>query len=457
MTTHVPPARRHALAAGAALLLAPLIPAATRAATAPNAPAPAAAMNAATPFPHLPWTRQATIYEVNIRQHTAEGTLKAFLPDMARLQAMGVDIVWLMPLQPIGKKERKGTLGSYYAVRDYTAVNPEFGTLDDVRAIVREAHRLGMKVILDWVANHTAWDHAWATQHPERYKKNAKGEIFPVTFNAGLPSEESWSDVIALDYTHRPLWDVMVGEMAFWVKETGLDGFRCDVAGLVPTPFWNHCRAALDAIKPMFMLAEWSEPDLHEHAFDMTYNWELADLMKAIAKGKGDARDLAKYLTAPAKAFPADAYRMNFTSNHDINSWQGSDAELYGDGFEAFAVLAATLPGMPLVYGGQEAVLDQRLAFFEKDPVQWKTRAREAFYTRLLGLKHRHPALANGALGAPVQLLATGNDHVLAFERVAGADRVRVVLNLSAQPQTANVAGETQPRQLAAWAWDLVG
>ena len=434
-----------ALAAG----LGPLSTLAAPMTDATPAPVPAAA--SAAPFPHAEWSRQATIYEVNVRQHSAAGTLKAVEADLPRLKSMGIDIVWLMPLQPIGVKNRKGTLGSYYAIRDYTAVNPEFGTLEDVRHLVRTAHGLGLKVILDWVANHTAWDHPWATQHDDWYKKNAKGEIFPVTFTNG-PEPEYWTDVIGLNYENRALWKGMTDAMAFWVRETDLDGFRCDVAGLVPTAFWEQARAELDAIKPMFMLAEWSEPELHAKAFDMTYNWELADLMKKIAQGQADARDLRAYVAKPtAKPYPADAYRMAFTSNHDFNSWQGSDTELYGAGFRAFATLAATLPGMPLVYSGQESGLDKRLEFFEKDPVAWKGYALQGFYTGLLALKKRLPALANGARGAPVQLIETGDNAVFAFRRELAGHGLVVVANLSAQPRRVSLPGEAAPRELPAW------
>jgi glycosidase len=447
--------RRRTVAAGLALTATiGLAPRASPAAT--DTPSPMTTAPASDVV-HLPWTRNANLYEVNLRQYTPEGTIKAFEPRLARLRQMGVDIVWIMPAQPIGAKNRKGTLGSYYAIRDYTAVNPEFGTLDDSRHLVKTAHGLGMHVILDWVANHTAWDHPWATQHPDWYKKNAKGEIYPVTFNEGQPNVEQWTDVIGLDYGNHALWDAMIGAMAWWLKETDIDGFRCDVAGLVPTPFWNEARKRLDAVKPVFMLAEWSAPDLHEHAFDMTYDWDLFEVLRRIAAGKGDARDLRALLLHPKHAFPADAYRMNFTSNHDKNSWDGSDAELWGgpEAFRLFATIAATLPGMPLIYGGQEARLDRRLAFFEKDPITWTgpghERAFDDVYAQLLALKHQGKPLANGAAGGPLQLLETGNDAVFAFRREKDGQHVRVLANLTGQPQAAALAGEPAPIALGPW------
>jgi len=401
---------------------------------------------------HLPWTRQASIYEVNVRQYTPEGTLRAFMAHLPRLARMGVDILWLMPIQPIGVTERKGTLGSYYSISDYTAVNPEFGTLADMQALVREAHALGMKVILDWVANHTAWDHPWTTAHTDWYKLNDRGEIFPVTFNTGTPQVEYWTDVVALNYANPALWPAMIEAMAFWVRSCDLDGFRCDVAGLVPTPFWNRARRELDAIKPLFMLAEWSEPELHD-AFDMTYGWDLTEALQKIAQGQAGVDALRAWVAAPGggKAFPPHAYRMRFTSNHDHNSWHGHDGEVWGAAFDAMAVLAATLPGMPLIYSGQEAGLAKRLAFFEKDTIDFGRLPREALYTRLLGLKRRHPALANGAYGAPVQLLDAGHPAVFAFRRVQDGDAVRVVANLSAEPRPVRLTGVQ--RTLPAWGW----
>ncbi len=403
---------------------------------------------------HVEWSRQATIYEVNLRQYTPEGTIKAFAAHLPRLKAMGVDIVWLMPLHPIGVKNRKGTLGSYYAVRDYTAVNPEFGTLEELKALVRQAHGLGMKVIIDWVANHTAWDHAWVTQHPDWYKKNDKGEIYPVTFGEGEHKEE-WTDVVALDYRSPALRRAMLDAMLFWLREADVDGFRCDVASLVPTDFWNEARAELDRVKPVFMLAESDAPDLHQRAFDMSYDWTLGDTLRAIAKGQATGAELAALYSAPKKQYPADAYRMAFTSNHDWNSWNGSDTELYGAAFPAMAVLAATLPGMPLLYGGQEGGLDKRLQFFEKDPIDWKGRPLAPLYSHLFTLKHEHPALANGAAGGPLEVVAQPNASLFAFRRVRGDDEVTVVVNLSGQKQSISAHPVLGELSLEAWGWRI--
>jgi glycosidase len=394
---------------------------------------------------HVAWSKSANIYEVNIRQFTPQGTFNAFAAHLPRLKQMGVDILWIMPINPIGEKNRKGPLGSYYAVRDYTAVNPEFGTLEDFRSLVKQAHALGMHVIIDWVPNHTAFDNPWVTEHPDWYLRNDKGEIYSIKMGG-----EDWTDVTGLDYANHALWKGMTDAMAFWLRETDIDGFRCDVAGNLPTPFWNQARDALDRIKPVFMLAESDKPELHQHAFDMTYGWDTMDLFVKIARGKADARELKAFLARPALVFPRDAYRMRFTTNHDKNSWEGSDKELYGPAFRAMAVLAATLRGMPLIYGGQESGLDKRLEFFQKDPIEWKDYENAAFYARLLRLKHDNPALWNGQYGAAVDVLDTGNDKVFAFQRKQGSNVVRVVVNLSGSPQAFTLPGAKR-EQLPAW------
>ena len=404
-----------------------------------------------TAMAHVPWSRQAAIYELNVRQFTADGTLKAALADLPRLKGMGVDIVWLMPIQPIGKVNRKGTLGSYYSIRDYVAVNPEFGTLADARAFVQAAHAQGMKVILDWVANHTAFDHPWTREHKDWYKLDAHGEIFPVTFNAGAPNEEHWSDVTALNYDAPALRDAMIAAMQFWLREIDLDGFRCDVASLVPTPFWERARRELDAVKPMFMLAESDAVDLHRSAFDMTYSWDLARLFHDIGQGKAGAAELREWAAKEPHGFPPSAYRMRFTSNHDFNSWNGTDAELYGDNYLPLAVLTFTLPGMPLIYDGQEARLTKRLEFFEKDAIDWRTRELQPFYTRLLALKHAHPALANGQYGGAMTMLDVGNERLFAFRRALGSDSVSVVVNLTASEQALRLGASE--RSLPAHGW----
>ena len=403
-------------------------------------------------FEHVGWSRSANIYEVNIRQYTPEGTLKAFATHLPRLHQMGVDILWLMPIQPIGKLNRKGTLGSYYAITDYTAVNPEFGTLKDFKALVHAAHEYGMKVIIDWVANHTAWDHVWVKQHPDWYLKNELGQIHSYLYDNGTEIED-WSDVIGLDYQHTEVWQAMQEAMLYWVKTTDIDGFRCDVASLLPLKFWQQTRIKLDVIKPVFMLAESADPALHAHGFDMTYDWALQEVLKSIAAGQADARDVKAYLQTSQATFPPDAYRMTFTANHDTNSWHAHDDANYGAAFPAMAVLAATLPGMPLIYSGQESGLHQRLKFFEKDAIEWQKFQHEKLYTMLLDLKKKHPALHNGIAGAPVEVFEVENPQVLAFRRQKGINVVSVQVNLSAQNQSFNLHGKQ--RKLGAWEYQI--
>jgi glycosidase len=405
---------------------------------------------------HPAWSRSANVYEVNLRQYSKEGTLNAFSAQLPRLKQMGVDVIWLMPLHPIGKKNIKGTLGSYYAVRDYGAVNPEFGSMDDLRKLVKQAHGLGMKVIIDWVGNHTAWDHPWVEQHPDWYKKNDKGEIHSVSFKNEAGETEEWADVVGLDYGNKELWKGMTDAMAFWVKDVGIDGFRCDAAGFVPTEFWDQARVQLDKIKPVFLLAEANDAALHDKAFDASYDWPLNEIMKKIGKGQAGAAELKAYAMSAPKAWPRDAYRLQFTSNHDINSWQGSDKELYGPAWGAMAVLSYTLPGMPLIYGGQESRLDKKLAFFEKDAIDWKSYELEGFYAGLNALKKQNPALWNGAAGGAVQLLDVGNDQLFAFKRQQGANNVRVIINPTAALQKYKLAGDDGPAVLKPYRWRII-
>jgi glycosidase len=403
---------------------------------------------------HVEWSRNAAIYEVNLRQFTPQGSFAAFESHLPRLQSLGVTILWLMPVQPVGVKNRRGTLGSGYSVSDHTAVNPDFGTLEQFKHLVRAVHAAGLHVIIDWVANHTAWDHHWVADHPDWYLKDAQGEIHSYVYNAGGVGHEPehWTDVVGLDYRQPAVWDAMIAAMKFWLMETGIDGFRCDVADLVPITFWERARAELEVIKPVFMLAESARPELHARAFDMSYDWALHDVMKKIARGEGDADDLARYVEQSIDAYPADAYRMTFTTNHDKNAWEGHDLEVFGPPFKAFAVLAATLPGMPLIYGGQESVLDRRLAFFEKDPIPWKTFALAPFYSALLRLKRERRALWNGAAGGAAEVLPTGNQRLFAFRRRSGSDGLTVVVNLSGEEQPARVDGLEVGARLSPWA-----
>ncbi len=383
---------------------------------------------------HLDWSRNAVIYEVNVRQYTQEGTLNAFAEHLPRLKDLGVDIIWFMPIHPISEKNRKGTLGSYYAVADYEKVNPELGTMGDFKAVVNQAHELGMKVILDWVANHTGWDNWWMAEHPEWYTHNEAGEI--------VSPVEDWSDVADLNYENMDMRKRMIRSLKFWVEEADIDGYRCDVAGMVPVDFWETARKELDAVKPVFMLAEAWEPELVENAFDMDYGWDFHHVMNGLAKGEKTVADVQAYFAKADTMYHADAYLMHFTSNHDENTWNGTVFERMGEAAKAMAVLSFTVPGMPLIYSGQEAGLNHRLEFFEKDEISWDGLKMTPFYKKLTGLKHNNRALLTGTKGGKLDFLSTDQpETVLTYTRSKESDAVVVVINTSTEEITVKIDG----------------
>lgn len=406
------------------------------------------------------WTQNANIYEVNLRQYTEEGTIKAFVKELPRLKEMGVDILWFMPIHPIGEKNRKGHLGSYYAVRDYKAVNPEFGNFEDFKMLVEEAHQLGMYVMLDWVANHTSWDNVWVDPHPEFYEKDEKGEYI---------SPFDWTDVISLDYTNQEMRAAMIDALKFWVAEADIDGYRCDVASEVPTEFWEEARPQLQAIKPVFMLAESEQADLLEKAFDMNYGWEFHHIMNQVAKGEKNVQDILAYLVKEDSVKPDRAHMMYFITNHDENSWNGTIQERLGDAEDAMAVMCWTLGGMPLIYSGQEAANQKRLEFFQKDAIDWKDYPQADFYARLNELKHQEKALWNGKHGGDFELVETNqSDKVLVFKKANSETEILVVLNLSPESLTVDLPISdyqlidmtgieiNDPKlDLEAWAWGI--
>lgn len=381
---------------------------------------------------HPAWTKNATIYEANIRQHSKEGSFQKFEEYLPELKKMGVKVIWIMPINPIGKVNRKGELGSYYAVRDYKGVNPEFGSPADFKKLVKSIHAQGMYVIIDWVANHTAWDHPWATEHPEFYKKDKDGKF--------VPPVPDWADVIALDYSNQQLRKAMLEDMRFWLTEYNIDGFRCDVAAMVPTDFWNDTRKELDKTKKVFMLAEAHEFELQEKAFDMTYGWQYKDLFNEIAQGKKSVKDLDAYMNGEEKHYHPNSYRMLHITNHDLNSWEGTEFVRLGDAVETFLVLSNIMKGMPLMYSGQEAGNNKALNFFERDPIEWKAHPFKQLYTKLFQLKKTNKALWNGVEGGEMQRLNTGNDeHVYAFSREKAGNKIVAIFNLSKNPQTAEI------------------
>ncbi len=379
---------------------------------------------------HPEWSKNATIYQINTRQFTPEGTFTAAQAQIPRLKALGIDIIWLMPIHEIGRKNRKGTLGSPYSVKNYYSVNPEFGTLDDLKAFVQAAHQHGMYVILDWVPNHTAWDSNLVDEHPDWYVRDWKGDFRPTPW-------WDWEDIIDLDYDNPAVRHYMTEALKYWVSEVDVDGYRCDVAGFVPLDFWNTARKELDAIKPVFMLAEWETRDLHVEAFDMTYAWSWNETVHKIAMGKANVSHLYIYYSWNEKAYPADIMRMTFVSNHDKNAWEGTEFEQFGDALEAAIVLSVVGEGLPLIYNGQEAGNAKRLKFFEKDPIVWKPHPLGELYTQLFTLKKANTALWNAAWGARMIRVPNSNEtHILSFVRQNQQDKVFAVINFSAETQT---------------------
>lgn len=400
-----------------------------------EAAAQAASYSPTPRLQHPDWAKNLSIYEANIRQYTPEGTFKAFEAHLDKIKALGTEIIWLMPIHPIGEVNRKGELGSYYAVQDYKDVNPEFGSMEDFRHLVDAIHERGMYIIIDYVPNHTAWDHAWVKEHPEWYMKNGDGEMIP-------PLGTDWSDVVQLDYEQEGLRDAMVDALRFWVRDLGIDGYRCDVAGYVPTRFWNRVRWELDQIKPVFMLAEWEARDLQMQAFDMTYAWSLWELMHEVGQGEANAAALYHHFYRHILEIPRHNILMNHVENHDKNSWEGTTEGNFGGTLEPFMVMTVAIPGMPLVYNGQEANNQKALEFFERDPIAWKEHPYRKLYGELLQYKKEHNALWNADWGGDFLLIENDKrEQVFAFTRNGDGDQVLYIANFSNLPVEATLQG----------------
>ena len=377
-------------------------------------------------FIPVDWAHNTNIYEVNLRQYTEEGTFTAFAKHLPRLKNMGVHTLWLMPIQPIGQLNRKGILGSYYSISDYTTVNPEYGTMEDFKSLVDYTHELGFKLIIDWVANHTSWDHIWTKINPDFFTKDEHGNF--------RPPYPDWADVIDLNFDNKDLWAAMIDDMKFWVTNYNIDGFRCDMAHLVPLDFWKAARVSLDKEKKLFWLAETEEPNYHE-AFDASYTWEFLHKMEAYWKRETNIDGLWDVLKKYNSDFPATAMRLFFTSNHDENSHSGSEYKRLGDAAKAFAVLCATWNGIPLIYSGQELPVYDHLKFFEKDAIQWSGNGENKlheFYKTLLHLHTKYPAFRAADNNVVTYRIKTSDDeNIFAFLRKNGFSEVLVVLNLS--------------------------
>ena len=374
------------------------------------------------------WARQTSIYEVNVRQYTPAGTFRAFMSELPRLRDMGVGTLWFMPITPIAEMNRKGTLGSYYACSDYTSINPEFGTLEDFKELVKQAHELGMKVIIDWVANHTGWGHRWTTEHPDYYLRDSATGDFKIA--SGM------DDIIELNFTNPALRTAMIDAMRFWVEECDIDGFRCDLALWVELPFWREARDKIDAVKPLFWFGEYDELEKPEYAevFDASYTWTWMHRAKDFYQQRGHLDTLLEVLDR-YEGLKNDRMRSWFTTNHDENSWNGTEFEKYGEMARSLAVFSATWPGVPLIYSGQEIGNRKRIQFFEKDTILSGPDAESfsAFYSSLLQLKKSNPALRSDSSASVIRLQTTAPGEVLAFLRVQESNSVLVVLNLSSQ------------------------
>lgn len=372
-------------------------------------------------FPEF--AKDFTLYEVNLRQYTPSGTIREFIPYIGRLSKMGAGMLWIMPVHPVGQLKKKGSLGSYYSVRDYFAIDPFYGSLDDFREMVRTAHAEGLYVILDWVANHTAWDNELTLNHPDYYVRDAGGNF--------LPPFPEWEDVIHLDYNNPDLRRYMIQAMQYWIEETGIDGFRCDMANLVPLPFWTEAIAALRSRKDLFMLAEAEDRQLLESGFDVIYNWKLLHFFNKLIREPDNARILDQLLEDQFYTFPEHSSQLLFTSNHDENSWNGSAIERLGSALEAATVLTFTLPGIPLIYSGQEAGLLKRLSFFDKDLIPWKEDKMAKLYEKLSHLKRTNQAIQSDGYGGGFRRIPNSkNSQVFTFIRERNGNRLIVMVNL---------------------------
>jgi alpha-amylase len=376
---------------------------------------------------HAPdWAHQTNIYEVNLRQYSSAGTFAAFENELPRLKAMGVETLWFMPLTPIAAKNQKGSLGSYYACADYTSINPEFGTEADLLRLIDNAHALGFKIIIDWVANHTGWDHVWTVEHPDYYL------LDPATSDFQMAS--GMDDIIELNYDNPAMRTAMIAAMEYWVSKFHIDGFRCDLASWVTLDFWKAARQQLDAIRPLFWLGEFDELENPEYqeAFDASYSWAWMHKTEEFYREKISLPALVALLKK-YDDLGDNSMRIWFTSNHDENSWNGTEYEKYGDMAIPLAVFSLSWNGIPLIYSGQELPNKKRLAFFDRDPIEWSdNREMEHFYETLLKLHARHPALRAGDPSVQTYILKTSAEAVFAFIRKTGTHEILVLLNFSA-------------------------
>ena len=376
------------------------------------------------------WVKDAIIYCVYLRSFSPEGTFEALEGRVPELKDLGVNVLWLMPIHPVGVKNRKGKLGSPYSVRDYYTTNPEFGTMVDFQRLLSTVHKNKMKLIIDLVANHTAWDSKLINQHPEWFTKDSDGKI--------ISPNSDWTDVADLDYSKPGLRKYMLGMMEWWVKDIGIDGFRCDVSELVPLDFWEEARERLNKIKPVMMLSEGSLPEQHLKAFDITYSWNLYDALDPLLNGKKPATEIDQLLHQESLKFPLGSLRLRFNTNHDKNAWDAPAVTKFGlDGLKLTAVLINTLPGIPLLYNGEEVANDIKLSLFEKVDIDWnRTREMDTLYKTLFTLRQIHKALSRGKL---IKLPTSNDEDIYTFCRTDGKDDILTVLNFSTKNQSVDI------------------
>jgi glycosidase len=362
------------------------------------------------------FTARTALYEVFVRDFSPEGNFQGLVDGLDRIEAVGAEVVWLMPIHPIGEIDRKGPQGSPYSVTDYRGIHPDFGDEEDFRALVRAVQARGMKLILDWVANHTAWDHEWVTRYPERYARDEAGAMT-------VPRDEDgdltdWTDVVELDYGNPDLRRAMIAEMLYWIEEFGIDGFRVDVAGMVPDDFWREAIPRLRAVRPLLLLAEWGDPRMHAVGFDLTYPWGSYHRLKEVWRGEPAAGFVDAEIQELA-TLPEGGLRMRFTTNHDETAWDEPPVLLFGGpaGARAAFVAMALLPGPPLIYNGQEVESPQELGLFVREPIEWDQPGADdarAFYRHVIHLSRTHDDLALAPLAA---VQTDASDDVIAYRR----------------------------------------
>jgi len=402
---------------------------------------PAVARSAQAPIaaralaPDTSWVARSAIYEVFVRDFSPSGDFRGVIAGLDRIQAAGADVVWLMPIYPVGVLNRKGPLGSPYSVRDYRGIDSAFGTAADFRALVQAVHGRGMKLVLDWVPNHTSWDNVWVAEHPDYYARNERGEMTVPRDDQGHLTD--WTDVAQLDYHKPELRRAMIAAMRYWLEEFGIDGFRVDAAGFVPDDFWREALPELRAAVPrrILLLAEWGDLKMHRVGFDLTYAWDSYARLKAVWRG-APADTFVRSELADLRGMPSGGMRLRFTTNHDETAWDHPPVTLFGGaaGARAAFVAMALLPGRPLLYDGQEVESPQTLRLFYRDSLAWDqpdAAGARAFYAHVLRLARTDPAFLAGDFAA-VETSAPGD--VIAYRR---GDAVVLV---NARPREVRVA-----------------